>query len=99
MSLLTHLNPNAIEDASIEGIKLTDGSITSSKIDSSVASKKYVDDTIASAISASDAMVFKGTIGTGGTSESLPSTAIEGDTYKVIALTTIPCASSYTGLE
>ena len=99
MSLLTHLNPNAIEDASIEGIKLKDGSITSSKIDSSVASKKYVDDTIASAISASDAMVFKGTIGTGGTSESLPSTAIVGDTYKVIALTTIPSASSYTGAE
>ena len=99
MSLLTHLNPNAIEDASIEGIKLKDGSITSSKIDSSVASKKYVDDTIASAISASDAMVFKGTIGTGGTSESLPSTAIVGDTYKVIALTTIPGASSYTGAE
>ena len=99
MSLLTHLNPNAIKDASIEGIKLKDGSITSSKIDSSVASKKYVDDTIASAISASDAMVFKGTIGTGGTSESLPSTAIVGDTYKVIALTTIPGASSYTGAE
>ena len=99
MSLITYLNPNAIEDASIEGIKLKDGSITSSKIDSSVASKKYVDDTIASAISASDAMVFKGTIGTGGTSESLPSTAIVGDTYKVIALTTIPDASSYTGVE
>ena len=99
MSLITYLNPNAIEDSSIEGIKLKDGSITSSKIDSSVASKKYVDDTIASAISASDAMVFKGTIGTGGTSESLPSTAIVGDTYKVIALTTIPGASSYTGVE
>ena len=47
MSLLTHLNPNAIEDASIEGIKLKDGSVSASKIDSSVASKKYVDDTIA----------------------------------------------------
>ena len=99
MSILTYLNPDAIKDASIEGIKLKDGSITSSKIDSSVASKKYVDDTIASAISASDAMVFKGTIGTGGTSESLPSTAIVGDTYKVIPLTTIPGASSYTGAE
>ena len=47
MSLLTHLNPNAIEDASIEGIKLKDGSITSSKIDSSVASTEYVDNAIA----------------------------------------------------
>ena len=99
MSLITYLNPTVVKDNSIEGIKIKDGSITSTKIDSSVASKKYVDDTIASAISASDAMVFKGTIGTGGTSESLPSAAIVGDTYKVIALTTIPGASSYTGLE
>ena len=99
MSLLTYLNPNAIKDASIEGIKLKDGAVSSSKIDGTVASKSYVDDTIASAISASDAMVFKGTLGTGGTSESLPSAAIVGDTYKVIALTTIPGASSYTGAE
>ena len=99
MSLITYLNPAVVKDNSIEGIKIKDGSITSTKIDSSVASKKYVDNTIASAISASDAMVFKGTIGTGGTSESLPSAAIVGDTYKVIALTTIPGASSYTGLE
>ena len=47
MSLLTHLNPNAIEDASIEGIKLKDCSITSSKIDSSVASTEYVNNAIA----------------------------------------------------
>ena len=47
MSLLTYLNPDAIKDASIEGIKLKDGSITSSKIDSSVASTEYVDNAIA----------------------------------------------------
>ena len=50
MSLLTYLNPDAIEDASIEGIKLKDGSISASKIDGTVASKSYVDDTITSAI-------------------------------------------------
>ena len=48
MSLLTYLNPDAIKDASIEGIKLKDGSITSSKIDSSVASTEYVNNAIAS---------------------------------------------------
>ena len=47
MSLLTYLNPDAIKDASIEGIKLKDGSITSSKIDSSVASTEYVNNAIA----------------------------------------------------
>ena len=99
MSVLTYLNPEAIKDTSIEGIKLKDGSIeaskikdgsiSASKIDGTVASKTYVDTTVSSAIAASDAMVFKGTLGTGGTAESLPSTAIIGDTYKVISLTTI----------
>ena len=41
---LTYLNPNAIKDASIEGIKIKDGSISSSKIDETVASKSYVND-------------------------------------------------------
>ena len=50
MDLLTYLNPDAIENASIEGIKLKDGSISASKIDGTVASKSYVDDTITSAI-------------------------------------------------
>ena len=43
---LTYLNPNAIKDASIEGIKIKDGSISSSKIDETVASKSYVDTAI-----------------------------------------------------
>ena len=42
----TFLNPNAIKDASIEGIKIKDGSISSSKIDETVASKSYVDTAI-----------------------------------------------------
>ena len=41
---LTYLNPDAIKDASIEGIKIKDGSISSSKIDETVASKSYVND-------------------------------------------------------
>ena len=47
MSLLTYLNPNAIKDASIEGIKLKDGAVSSSKIDRTVASTEYVDNAIA----------------------------------------------------
>ena len=50
MSLLTYLDPNAIKDASIEGIKIKNGAISSSKIDETVASKSYVDEAIASAI-------------------------------------------------
>ena len=43
MSLITYLNPAVVKDNSIEGIKIKDGSITSTKIDSSVASAEYVD--------------------------------------------------------
>lgn len=49
------------------------------------ATKKYVDDEITSKLSASDAMVFKGTLGTGGTVTAVPtSNVVKGDTYKVI---------------
>lgn len=47
------------------------------------ANKKYVDAAIAAGIKANDAMTFKGTVGTGGTVTSLPTTAQKGDTYKV----------------
>ena len=41
--MATYIKPNAIKDASIEGIKIKDNSISSSKIDETVASKSYVD--------------------------------------------------------
>ena len=41
--MATYIKPNAIKDASIEGIKIKDGTISSSKIDGTVASKSYVD--------------------------------------------------------
>lgn len=47
MSLLTQLNPDAIKSASIEGTKLKSGSISISNIDSTIASKSYVDEEIA----------------------------------------------------
>lgn len=49
------------------------------------ATKKYVDDQITTNLAASDAMVFKGTLGTGGTVTAVPTTnVVKGDTYKVI---------------
>ena len=65
--------------------------------------KKYVDDSISSAISVSDAMVFKGTVGTSGTVASISaintSSAVKGDTYKVITTDTIPAAKSFDSAE
>ena len=65
--------------------------------------KSYVDNAIASAVSASDAMVFKGTVGTSGTVASISvmdySTAATGDTYKVITTDTLPAANSSDSSE
>lgn len=61
------------------------------------ATKQYVDAQIKGGIAASDAMVFKGTVGTGGTSVTLPTSAIVGDTYKVIATISVGVENSYTG--
>ena len=59
--------------------------------DTGIANKKYVDDSIASGIAASDAMIFKGTIGTGGTVTALPTTYKTCWTYRVIT------AGTYAG--
>lgn len=56
--------------------------------------KGYVDESISKALSSVDAMTFKGTLGEGGTITSLPNaSAINGDTYKIIA------AGTYAGQE
>lgn len=52
--------------------------------DLGAATKQYVDTQISTKIAASDAMVFKGTVGTGGDVTALPtSNVVIGDTYKV----------------
>lgn len=57
------------------------------------ATKQYVDTQITNHIAASDAMVFKGTIGTGGTATSLPtSNVVVGDTYKCISAISLTAA-------
>ena len=62
--------------------------------------KQYVDSKISSSIAASDAMVFKGTLGTNGTATALPaSSVVVGDTYKVITQITVPKTNSYTGAD
>lgn len=78
------------------------GNVTLSKAPTNnmhAATKKYVDDSISSSVAASDAMVFKGTVGTSGTVASVSainvSSANKGDTYKVITADTIPAASSF----
>ena len=67
--------------------------------DDHLTNKLYVDDAIASAISVTDAMVFKGTVGRSGTAASFSainvSSAIKGDTYKVITADTLPAKSSF----
>lgn len=55
--------------------------------DADAATKKYVDD----AFAVNDAMIFKGTIGTGGTVTALPATHNAGWTYRVIT------AGTYAG--
>ena len=56
------------------------------------ATKQYVDNQIITKIAASDAMVFKGTLGSNGTITAVPTTdVVKGDTYKVIT------AGTYAG--
>lgn len=73
--------------------KDVDTSIGVNSTSTNLPTSKAVADLISSSISASDAMVFKGTVGTGGTVATLPTTeVVVGDTYKVIQ------AGTYAGV-
>ena len=62
------------------------------------ATKQYVDAQITSKIAASDAMVFKGTLGSNGTITAVPTTGVvKGDTYKVITAGTWAGSSCKVG--
>lgn len=68
------------------------GSISSPGSTSTVPTCKAVVDYVSSAAGAVDAMRFKGTVGTGGTVTTLPTSGVNiGDTYRVIT------ASTYAG--
>ena len=58
-----------------------------------IANTQYVNTAISNAIAASDAMIFKGTLGTGGTINALPTTYKTGWTYRVVS------AGSYAGQQ
>lgn len=58
-----------------------------------LATTAFVNTAIANGIAASDAMIFKGTIGTGGTVTALPTTYKTGWTYRVIT------AGTYAGVK
>lgn len=64
---------------------ITTTSPSSSSDDTTLPTSKAVWTAITTALGASDAMVFKGTLGTGGTVTAVPTTNVtKGDTYKVI---------------
>lgn len=71
------------------GVTKLDSSVTASG--TNPVTGKAIYDYVGDAIAASDAMVFKGTIGTGGTVTALPTTYKTGWTYRVIT------AGTYAG--
>lgn len=58
-----------------------------------IATTQFVTNAISNGIAASDAMIFKGTLGTGGTITALPKTYKTGWTYRVVS------AGSYAGQQ
>lgn len=77
------VNPDPVTSA-----ELTAGTVTAER----VITPKVIHDYVAGVVGAADAMRFKGTIGTGGTVTTLPTTGVKvGDTYRVIT------AGTYAG--
>lgn len=91
---------DAIDTDSFLIFGATDSTYGVVKLDSSVTASganpvtgKAIYDYVGDAIAASDAMIFKGTIGTGGTVTALPTTYKTGWTYRVIT------AGTYAGQD
>lgn len=89
---------DTIDVANFTILEATDSDYGVVKLDSSVTASgknpvtgKAIYDYVGDAIAASDAMIFKGTIGTGGTVTALPTTYKTGWTYRVIT------AGTYAG--
>lgn len=80
------IDDNIAEKASLAGATFTgDVKLTGSpEGDTSAVSKKFVEDLVSTSLGDYDALRYKGTIGTSGTVEELPTTYAVGDTYKVI---------------
>lgn len=91
---------DTIDVANFTILEATDSTYGVVKLDSSVTASgvnpvtgKAIYDYVGDAIAASDAMIFKGTIGTGGTVTALPTTYKTGWTYRVIT------AGTYAGQD
>jgi hypothetical protein len=80
--IMAILSGGAAADFSMNSQKIT--TLATPTADADAATKLYVDSIIAT----NDAMVFKGTIGSGGTVEALPTTHDVGWTYRVITADT-----------
>jgi hypothetical protein len=72
--------------------------VAADSADATATNKKYVDETVAAAIAANDAMTFKGLLGGEGNIQTLPTTNVKnGDTYKVAADGTYDSKAAKTG--
>lgn len=80
-----------VQNVSVKGLagaayKGVDNSVPAGSSSSNLPTSAAVADAISAAISASDAMRFKGTVGSGGTVTALPTAGvIAGDTYKAVS--------------
>lgn len=78
--------------------KSVDGSVPAGSDSSNLPTSAAVAAAISAAVSASDAMRFKGTVGTGGTVTALPTAGVAvGDTYKTVSAGTYGGQSAKAG--
>ncbi len=84
-------NSGNVQSVSVKGLagaayKGVDSSVPAGSSSANLPTSAAVAAAISAAISASDAMRFKGTVGTGGTVTALPTAAVNaGDTYKAVS--------------
>lgn len=87
MSAADKVKVDSLDDAAFLGVDDSNDSIDSSSTDSNLPTSKLVYDFVSEAIAASDAMIFKGTIGAAAdnpTITALPTTYKVGWTYRVV---------------
>lgn len=96
-------NNGNVQNVSVKGLaaaayKGVDASVSSDSKSANVPTSAAVASAISAAIAASDAMVFKGTVGSGGTITALPTAGVKtGDTYKAAAAGTYGGQSTKAG--
>lgn len=92
-----------VQGVSVKGLaaaayKGVDSSVPAGSSSANLPTSAAVADAISAAVSASDAMRFKGTVGTGGTVAALPTAGVAvGDTYKTVSAGTYGGQSAKAG--